>query len=140
MILNFVCFVLLSEILPKFEKLILIFILFGPFCLPKSFQMKNKSSQNPLKVIPKMNKNPSKTSPRRRSSRDLQKSMIFVSFWAPLVAFLGGSGGILGAKSRPSWRPKSIKIDTEIYIKSKVILSSIFFRIWTTFGTQINSI
>ena len=122
MILNCVCFALLPKILLKSKNIILTFM----FWLLRSAsqnppKIKSKSSQNRSKIIPKISQNPSKTTPRGGPSRDLQKSMIFVRFLAPLVPLLGGSGGILGAKSRPSWRPKSIKIDAEIYIKSKVI-------------------
>jgi len=53
--------------------------------------------------------------------------MLFVSFLVPLEPLLGGNGGLLGTKSGPTWMPKQLKIDTEIHIKSKVILSLIFF-------------
>ena len=52
--------------------------------------------------------------------------MLFVSFLPPLEPLLGGSGGVLGTKSGPSWMPKHLKIDAEMHVKSKVILSSIF--------------
>ena len=62
--------------------------------------------------------------------------MLFVSFLVPLEPLLGGNGGFLGTKSGPTWMPKQLKIDTEIHIKSKVILSSIFVRILITFEKQ----
>jgi len=52
--------------------------------------------------------------------------MLFVSFLPPLEPLLGGSGGVLETKSGPSWMPKQLKIDAEMHVKSKVILSSIF--------------
>ena len=52
--------------------------------------------------------------------------MLFVSFLPPLEPLLGGSGGVLGTKKGPSWMPKQLKIDAEMHVKSKVILSSIF--------------
>ena len=52
--------------------------------------------------------------------------MLFVSFLPPLEPLLGGSGGVLATKSGPSWMPKQLKIDAEMHVKSKVILSSIF--------------
>ena len=64
-------------------------------------------------------------------------SLVLLCLGTPLGSLLGGSGGVLGAKSGPSWMPKQIKIEVEIHVNPKVTLSLILIGFCSLWGRKM---